>query len=82
MSGIVDSHPQAVVSIPCSSSVQLDETRYNAKSILDAATWMAATEIAAEPTIRQHVRSAFAGKATVSTFPTEDGERNIDPLHK
>lgn len=60
----------------------LDESRFTADSILHAATVMAATEIAAEPAIRAHVRAAYNKAARLTATPTDDGERVIDPFHK
>ncbi|PRW45415.1 transcription elongation factor SPT6 isoform A [Chlorella sorokiniana] len=51
------------------------------EAVVKAGRHMAATEIAAEPLVRQVVRKHYQDNAAVWTAPTAAGETAIDPFH-
>jgi len=53
----------------------------NVDELVKVAESFNATEIAAEPFIRQFVRSEYPLYAVINTRPTEEGKRVIDPFH-
>ncbi|EFJ08665.1 hypothetical protein SELMODRAFT_447972 [Selaginella moellendorffii] len=52
------------------------------QSVLRGARHMAAVEISAEPAAREYIRNFYMDRAVVTTKPTVEGNRVIDPFHQ
>lgn len=63
------------------AKVYLDQGFTKIEHVMEAFVTVAATEIGAEPTIRNWLRDKFSEHATVSTHPTPQGTEIVDPWH-
>lgn len=61
--------------------VELVEEQSNRDMVMREVIRLAAEDIAAEPELRKLVRDMYRSSASISTIPTIDGARVIDPFH-
>lgn len=58
-----------------------NSTFRSSEDVLSAMAHYLATEVGAEPRVRQQLRSQFDVHAVVNTRPSEEGKRTIDAFH-
>lgn len=75
-------HAPADPRLPASEMlVDLVEEQTSRDMVMREVIRLAAEEIAAEPVLRRMVRGMYRSSASISTIPTIDGARVVDPFH-